>query len=59
MTGVLLALVLAQNFEQRGFIENQTLVYPQTAPNDSGTIVNQTLLRWEVSDQVAPTVATR
>jgi hypothetical protein len=54
MTGVLLALVLAQNFEQSGFIENQTLAYPQTAPNDSGTIVNQTLLRWEVSDQVAP-----
>jgi hypothetical protein len=54
MTGVLLALVLAQNFEQRGFIENQTLVYPQTAPNDSGYIVNQTLLRWDVSDQVAP-----
>jgi hypothetical protein len=54
MTGTLLALMLAQNFEQRGFIENQTLVYPQTAPNDSGTIVNQTLLRWDVSDQVAP-----
>ncbi len=54
MTGALLALVLAQNFDQRGFIENQTLVYPQTAPNDSGTIVNQTLLRWDVSDQVAP-----
>jgi hypothetical protein len=54
MTGALLALMLAQNFEQRGFIENQTLVYPQTAPNDSGYIVNQTLLRWDVSDQVAP-----
>jgi hypothetical protein len=54
MTGALLALVLAQNFDQRGFIENQTLVYPQTAPNDSGTIVNQTLLRWDISDQVAP-----
>jgi hypothetical protein len=54
MTGALLALMLAQNFEQRGFIENQTLVYPQTAPNDSGTIVNQTLLRWDVSDQAAP-----
>jgi hypothetical protein len=54
MTGVLLALMLAQNFEQRGFIENQTLVYAQTAPNDSGYIVNQTLLRWDISDQVAP-----
>jgi hypothetical protein len=54
MTGVLLALLLAQNFDQRGFIENQTLFYPQTAPNDSGTIVNQTLLRWEASYQIAP-----
>ena len=54
MTGVLLALMLAQNFEQRGFLENQTLIYPQTAPNDSGAIVNQTLLRWAVSDQIAP-----
>jgi hypothetical protein len=54
MTGVFLALLLAQNFDQRGFIENQTLFYPQTAPNDSGTIVNQTLLRWEASHQIAP-----
>ena len=54
MTGVLLALMLAQKFEQRGFLENQTLIYPQTAPNDSGAIVNQTLLRWDVSDQIAP-----
>jgi hypothetical protein len=54
MIGALLALMLAQNFEQRGFLENQTLVYPQTAPNDSGHVVNQTLLRWDVSDQVAP-----
>jgi hypothetical protein len=54
MTGALLALVLAQNFEQRGFIENQTLFYPQSAPNDSGTIVDQILLRWEASYQLAP-----
>jgi hypothetical protein len=54
MTGVFLALVLAQSFDQRGFLENQTLFYPQTAPNDGGTIVNQTLLRWEASYQIAP-----
>lgn len=54
MTGALLALMLAQNFEQRGFIENQTLVYPQTAPNDSANIVNQTLLRWDASYQLTP-----
>jgi hypothetical protein len=54
MTGALLALMLAQNFEQRGFIENQTLFYPQTAPNDSGLVVNQILLRWDASYQLAP-----
>ena len=54
MTGALLALMLAQNFEQRGFIENQTLFYPQTAPNDSGNIVDQILLRWDASYQLAP-----
>ena len=50
----LLALVLAQNFEQRGFIENGTSLYPQTAPNDSAQVVNDTLFRWEVSYKVAP-----
>ncbi len=54
MTGALLALMLAQNFEQRGFIEDQTLVYPQTAPNDSGNLVNQILLRWDASYQFTP-----
>ena len=50
----LLAILLAQNFDQRGFIENDTLFYPQTAPNDSGQMVNETLLRWEVSYQATP-----
>ena len=54
MTGALLALMLAQNFEQRGFLEDQTLVYPQTAPNDSGRVVNQILLRWDASYQFTP-----
>ena len=54
MTAALLSLMLAQNFEQRGFIENQTLFYPQSAPNDSGNIVDQILLRWEASYQLAP-----
>ena len=51
MTGASIVLIalLAQNFEQRGFIENQTLFYPQEAANDSGRIVNQDLLRWEGS----------
>ena len=51
MTGpsVLLLALLAQNFDQRGFFENQTLFYPQTAPGDSGRVVNQDLFRWEAS----------
>jgi len=51
MTGVSLVLLtlLAQNFEQRGFFENRALVYPQTAPNDGGYLVNETLLRWDAS----------
>lgn len=49
----LLALMLAQNFEQRGFLENTTLIYPQTAPNDSGYVVDETLLRWEASYKLA------
>ena len=51
MTGasIVLLTLLAQNFEQRGFLENQALVYPQTAPNDGGYLVNETLLRWDAS----------
>lgn len=43
------AALYAQNFDQRGFIENQTLFYPQTAPNDSAHAVDSMLLRWEPS----------
>jgi hypothetical protein len=37
----------AQGFSQRGFVENQTLLYPQDAANDSGNAVDSMLLRWE------------
>lgn len=50
----LLFTMLAQNFEQRGFIDNSTTFYPQTAPNDPAQIVNETLFRWEVSYKVTP-----
>jgi hypothetical protein len=50
----LVFLLLAQNFEQRGFIENDSLFYPQTAPNDSGHAVDDLLFRWEASYKVAP-----
>ena len=42
-----------QNFDQRGFIENEALFFPQTAPNDSGHVVDDVLLRYEASYQAA------
>ncbi len=54
MTGLLLFALVAQNFEQRGFIENQALFYPQTAPNDSAQAVDQAAIRWEASYKIAP-----
>ena len=41
-------------FEQRGFIENRTVAYPQTAPNDSGRVVDELLFREEASYKFAP-----
>jgi len=52
--GVMLAVLLAQKFEQRGFVENSTVVYPQTAPNDSGRVVDELLFREEASFKFAP-----
>jgi hypothetical protein len=51
MTGasIVLLTLLAQNFEQRGFLENRALVYPQTPPNDAAYLVNETLFRWDAS----------
>jgi hypothetical protein len=47
------ALGGAQSFEQRGFVENDALFFPQSAPNDSGHVVDDVLLRWEASYQAA------
>src|ERR1700730_13795675 len=52
--GALLAVILAQSFEQRGFIEDRTVVYPQTASNDSGHVVDELLFREEASYKFAP-----
>ena len=38
---------LAQSFSQRGFLETQFIGYPQTAPNDSGSAIGESLLRYE------------
>src|SRR3954447_23644701 len=37
----------AQNFTQRGFLETTALLYPQTAPGDSGRAVGEALFRYE------------
>jgi hypothetical protein len=54
LLAVVLTTTLAQNFEQRGFIENLTYAYPQTAPNDSGHLVDLMLVREEASYQAVP-----
>ena len=61
MTGLLLLALLAQDipqsgtsFEQRGYIENRALFYPQTAPNDRARVVDQAAIRWEASYKFAP-----
>jgi hypothetical protein len=55
VSGILLLLAsacLAQNFTQRGFIDTRVIVYPQTAPNDSGRAVVESLFRYEASRQL-------
>jgi len=52
--GTLAAVLLAQSFTQRGFVETRALVYPQSAPGDSGKVVGDALLRWEGSYTAAP-----
>lgn len=56
MIPALLSLIsqvtLAQNFDQRGFIENDTYLYPQSAPNDDGHLVDELLIRYEASYQI-------
>lgn len=44
-----LSTCVAQDFQQRGFLETGATIYPQTAPNDSGHIIGESLLRYEAS----------
>lgn len=46
--------LLAQSFSQRGFFENYSTFYPQTAPNDSSHALSDMLFRYEASYQIAP-----
>ncbi|HTS66027.1 MAG TPA: DUF1302 family protein [Candidatus Acidoferrales bacterium] len=41
------ACAAAQSFSQRGFLESTGVFYPQTAPNDSGLAVGESLFRYE------------
>jgi len=43
------SVLAAQTFTQRGFIDTQLWLYPETAPNDSGSAVDGMLLRYEPS----------
>ena len=44
----------AQNFTQRGFVESSLALYPETAPNDSGHVVDESLFRYEASYKALP-----
>ena len=44
----------AQTFTSRGFLESDTIVYPQAATNDAGRVVSELLLRYEASWQALP-----
>src|SRR5947207_9985638 len=50
---LLLLAFLGQQFGQRGFIENRTVAYPQTAHNDSAHVVDEMLFREEASYKFA------
>ncbi len=53
-SGTVAALLLAQSFTQRGFVETRLLAYPQDAPNDSANFVGDALLRWEGQYKATP-----
>ncbi|HJZ99337.1 MAG TPA: hypothetical protein VKE70_22655, partial [Candidatus Solibacter sp.] len=42
-----IALPAAAQWSQRGFLEGGTFLYPDTAPNDSGHVVSESLFRCE------------
>jgi hypothetical protein len=44
----------AQNFTERGFLETDLTLYPQTAPNDSSLAIDANLFRYEVSYKALP-----
>jgi len=51
---VLILTCQAQDFKQRGFLETQLILYPQTALNDSGHAIDESLFRYEASYKARP-----
>ncbi|MBI1357406.1 MAG: hypothetical protein GC160_23955 [Acidobacteria bacterium] len=52
---LLLASALAgQSFDQRGYLDLRTTLYPQTAPNDAGQVIGDGLFRYEASSKLTP-----
>ena len=41
--------VAAQDFSQQGFLETQSLLFPRTAPGDSGRAIGEGLFRYEAT----------
>lgn len=58
--GILLALapaaLAAQSFTGRGFLDVRFTGFPQAAPGDSGRLIAASLLRWEASWRIAPSL---
>jgi hypothetical protein len=51
---LLAANCCAQTFTQRGFIDTNFTLYPETAPNDRGRALSDSLLRYEPTYKAAP-----
>jgi hypothetical protein len=44
----------AQNFTQRGYLETDLTGFPQTAPDDSSTVVGNATFRWDLAYKLTP-----
>jgi len=51
---LLAAVAAAQDFTQRGFLESTGLLFPDTAPNDSGHATAEILFRYEAFYKLTP-----
>jgi hypothetical protein len=51
---LLFSPLIAQNFTQRGFLETDLTLYPETAPNDSSHAIDDSLFRYEASYRALP-----